>query len=199
MIGASSSGIDQSVVNWFNDRAHASTALVRAAEVVTWFGNALVLTVIVLIAAVVLLARRQRWSALFVAATASVGGLVNSGVKEFVGRARPVVEHPVAIAMGKSFPSGHALSSTVVYGVLLVVFLPVVPKRWQAVAIATTATLVLAIGVSRVVLGVHYPSDVVVGHLLGLALVIGSTALFSAKMSDYWPARRLMERGHDRR
>ena len=92
----------------------------------TWFETRLVLTVIVLIAAVVLLARRQRWSALFVAATASVGGLVNSGVKEFV-RWRPQWTR----ATQRKVFSGHALSSTVVYGVLLVVFLPVVPKLME--------------------------------------------------------------------
>jgi undecaprenyl-diphosphatase len=108
--------------------------------------------------------------------------LANSALKEVVGRARPVVEHPVAMATGKSFPSGHAMSSTVIYGVLLVVFLPMIPSRWQRAVIAATVVLVLAIGASRVALGVHYPSDVAAGHLLGVALVVGSTAVFSRRV-----------------
>jgi undecaprenyl-diphosphatase len=74
------------------------------------------------------------------------------------------------------------MSSTVVYGVLLVVFLPTIPKRWQPAALAVTVVLVLAIGASRVGLGVHYPTDVAAGHLLGVALVVGSTARFSARL-----------------
>jgi membrane-associated phospholipid phosphatase len=122
----------------------------------------------------------------YVAVTASLGGLANSTLKELIGRARPVVEHPVATASGKSFPSGHAMSSTVIYGVLLVVFLPMIAKRWQRPTIATTAVLVLAIGLSRVALGVHFPSDVIAGHLFGVGLVVGSTALFSAKIAPCW-------------
>jgi undecaprenyl-diphosphatase len=159
---------------------------VRFLEIITWFGNALTLSVIVIAGLIVLLVRGRRWPALYVAVAASVGGWANSTLKEVVGRARPLVEHPVAVATGRSFPSGHATSSTVIYGVLLVVFLPLIPKRWQPAAIAATVTLVLAIGASRVGLGVHYPSDVAVGHVLGVALVVGSTALFSAKIAPCW-------------
>lgn len=186
---SSSTGIDQSIVNWVNDRVHSSDGLVTTFKAITWFGNSLTLTGIVIAALIVLLARGRRWPAVFVAATATVGGLANTALKEIVGRARPVVEHPIAFADGKSFPSGHAMSSTVVYGVLLVVFLPLVPKRWHHAVIGATAGLVVAIGASRVALGVHYPSDVVAGHLLGLALVVASTALLSAKISPCWTAR----------
>jgi undecaprenyl-diphosphatase len=167
-----------------NDRVHGSDGLVGLFKIITWFGNSLTLTVIVIAAVIALLVRGRRWPALYIAATASVGGWANSTLKELVGRARPVVAHPVAVAGGYSFPSGHAMSSTVIYGVLLVVFLPLVAKRWQPVAIATTIVLVLAIGLSRVALGVHYPSDVAAGHFLGLGLVLGSTALFSARVTS---------------
>jgi undecaprenyl-diphosphatase len=185
MIGTSSSGgFDQSIVNWLNDRVHDSDGVVQFFKIITWFGNSLTLTVVSIVAMIVLLVRGRRWPAVYVAVTASLGGLANSALKEVVGRARPVVEHPVAMASGKSFPSGHAMSSTVVYGVLLVVFLPLVAKRWHAPAIAVTVVLVLAIGLSRVALGVHFPSDVVVGHLLGVGLVVGSTALFSGRVRN---------------
>lgn len=158
----------------------------RFFEIITWFGNSLTLTAVVIAAVIVLLVRGRRWPALYVALTATLGGLANSALKEVVGRSRPVVEHPVAVATGYSFPSGHAMSSTVTYGVLLVVYLPLIARRWQRWTISATATLVLAIGASRVALGVHFPSDVVAGHLLGAALVVGSTALFSAKIAPCW-------------
>jgi undecaprenyl-diphosphatase len=154
---------------------------VRAAEFATWFGNTLTLTVIVIAVVTVLVARRHAWSAIYVAATASAGGLLNSALKELVGRARPIVEHPITTVGSMSFPSGHAMSSTVIYGALLIVVLPVIPKRWQPAAVAATATLVLAIGASRVVLGVHFPSDVVAGHVVGLAVLLGFTHLLSAR------------------
>jgi undecaprenyl-diphosphatase len=75
------------------------------------------------------------------------------------------------------------MSSTVIYGALLIVFLPLVPKRWKSGTIAVTVTLVLAVGASRVVLGVHFPSDVAAGHVIGLAVLTGCTFLFSARKS----------------
>ena len=120
---------------------------------------------------------RQRLS-LFLAFTAIGGGLVDSAVKIAVNRPRPVVEEPLAYAFGKSFPSGHAMSSTVTYGALLLAFLPIVPKRFRWVAWLATTTLVGAISMSRLFLGVHYVSDVVGGVVLGLAWLVGSAAMF---------------------
>jgi membrane-associated phospholipid phosphatase len=86
---------------------------------------------------------------------------------------------PVATAHGKSFPSGHAMSSTFVYGSLLLVFLPVVRRRVRPILFGLTVVLVAAIGFSRLALGVHYITDVVGGVVLGLAWLAASTAAFS--------------------
>ncbi|MEA2685143.1 MAG: undecaprenyl-diphosphatase, partial [Actinomycetota bacterium] len=67
----------------------------------------------------------------------------------------------------------------VVYGTLLLVFLPLIARRWRPLVIAAAAGLVLAIGFSRLALGVHYLSDVVGGIILGLAWLATSTAAFS--------------------
>jgi undecaprenyl-diphosphatase len=107
------------------------------------------------------------------------GGLVDSAVKVMVNRPRPVLDEPIATAIGKSFPSGHAMSSMVTYGALLLIFLPALRGRWRVVGIAGTATLVFAIGLSRILLGVHYVSDVIAGWTLGLAWLLGATAAFS--------------------
>ena len=106
------------------------------------------------------------------------GGLVDSAVKILVDRPRPEVDHPVHTAFGKSFPSGHSMSSTICYGALLLVFLAVLHRRWRPPAIAATVLLVLAIGSSRLLLGVHFLSDVLGGYALGLAWLVGATALF---------------------
>jgi undecaprenyl-diphosphatase len=115
---------------------------------------------------------------LFLVATTLGGSIVSTGVKLAVDRPRPEVDHPIIEAFGKSFPSGHALSSTVVYGAILLTFLPVLRPRLRHLAIAVTATLVLFIGLSRLFLGVHFLTDVLAGHILGLAWLIGATSVF---------------------
>jgi undecaprenyl-diphosphatase len=111
--------------------------------------------------------------------TTTVGGaLLSTVIKVLVNRPRPEVDHPIVTAFGKSFPSGHALSSTVVLGTVLLVFLPVLGRPHRRVAVVATAALVLAIGASRLLLGVHFLSDVLAGHVLGVAWLTGSTAMF---------------------
>jgi undecaprenyl-diphosphatase len=84
-----------------------------------------------------------------------------------------VVDAPVATAPGNSFPSGHALGAMVVYGALLLVFLPAV--RHRKAFISAMALIVFAVGLTRVALGVHYVTDVLAGWLLG-ALWLSITA-----------------------
>ena len=66
-----------------------------------------------------------------------------------------------------SFPSGHAVGDLVIVGGLLVAYLPVIAPRWRTLVIALGAAVVVMIGVSRVVLNVHNPSDVLAGWSLG--------------------------------
>jgi membrane-associated phospholipid phosphatase len=87
---------------------------------------------------------------------------------------------PVAHANGLSFPSGHAQSAMVAACVLLLVFLPALRGAARAAAVVVAAVAVLAIGFSRVALGVHFASDVVAGYVLGAAWVAALTALFTA-------------------
>jgi undecaprenyl-diphosphatase len=112
------------------------------------------------------------------------GGIVDSLVKILVNRPRPVVDHPVATAMGHSFPSGHAMSSVVTYGALLLVFLPLVTGRWRHLTVGLISVLILGIGTSRLLLGVHFVSDVVGGWILGLAWLLGAVAVFETWRVD---------------
>jgi undecaprenyl-diphosphatase len=138
-----------------------------------------VLGVVVGAAALFLLKRGRPRLAVYLVVTAILGGLVDSALKVLVDRPRPLVDHPVATAFGKSFPSGHAMSSTVTYGALLLAFLPAIGARWRRVAVAVTALLVLLIGCSRLLLGLHFLTDVVGGYLLGLAWLAAATAAFA--------------------
>ena len=122
--------------------------------------------------------------ALFVVVTAAGSVLLNALVKESVHRLRPVLADPVAHAQGLSFPSGHAQSAIVGYALLLLVFLPVLPGAWRRVAAAGAVLMVLAIGFSRVALGVHYVSDVWAGYVLGAAWLAAMVAAFDVVSLD---------------
>lgn len=116
--------------------------------------------------------------AVYVAVTGLGSAVLNTGVKALVDRVRPMVEAPVATAPGASFPSGHAMGSTITYGVLLLVFLPVLPPRFRRPAVVAVVALVAAVGVTRVALGVHYPSDVLGGWLLGVLWLAVTASAF---------------------
>ena len=170
--------MDASVANWMNGWVHRWPALVSALEVVSWFGWPLWLSVTVMAGAGYALWRGRRRLAVYLVVTVVGGSLVDTGVKLAVNRPRPLVDHPLDTAFGTSFPSGHAMASTLTYGALLFAFLPMIPRRWRRVAVTAAIVMVLAIGCSRLLLGVHFVSDVIGGYVLGLAWLLAASAAF---------------------
>jgi len=137
--------------------------------------------VVVLAAVVVwLLWRRLPRLALFVVVTGLGSSLLNAVAKSAVHRLRPLLTNPVAHESGLSFPSGHAQAAIAGYSILLLVFLPVMQGVWRRLGIALAVFMVLAIGFSRIALGVHYLSDVLGGFGLGGAWVAAMAAAFNA-------------------
>ena len=126
-----------------------------------------------------LVTRRYRL-VLVVAAILLGGALFTEVAKVAVGRPRPPWEHLVD-APGFSFPSGHSLNSTATYGLLAVVAWRVtrLPRLLRGLAVAAALVLPFAIGLSRVALGVHYPSDVLGGWSAGLAFVASGAVLIA--------------------
>jgi undecaprenyl-diphosphatase len=123
--------------------------------------------------------RRGFWRvAIFMITTPLLGGVISSVVKIVVDRERPEFDEPIAQAFGKSFPSGHAMTSTVGYGTMLLAFMPLIPAAWRPRAIAGYVLLVLLISASRLGLGVHFLSDVLGGIILGAAWLSVSVATF---------------------
>lgn len=171
--------VDQGVAERVHDVVRGNTPVRVAARVVTAFGSPPVLYAVGGAAAAYVLRRGRRRLALYVALTGLLGGLLNSAVKVLVDRPRPVFDDPIALAFGRSFPSGHAMASTVVYGAVLLAFLPALRRRGLAGrAVAATVALVVLIAASRLALAVHYLSDVVGGVTLGVAWLCASTAAF---------------------
>ena len=170
--------LDDRWARWLHDRIAddgGAEALLRA---VTFTGGTRFLLLAVTVVVLWLLRRRARRLALFLAVVCAGGALVNILVKGVVGRPRPEWDEPIATAVGKSFPSGHSMSSTICYGAVLVVLLPLVAPRFRRLAIGAVALWVLAIGFTRMALGVHFLSDVLGGYVLGAAWLAGSIALF---------------------
>ena len=122
--------------------------------------------------------KRFRW-AIYLAFTTGVGGLLNLALKGFFERARPELAEALRQAHGYSFPSGHAMGSTVVLGALSYLALRTLPRwRWRAAALALACTLILAISASRIYLGVHWISDVGAGICAGLIWVVTATVAY---------------------
>jgi undecaprenyl-diphosphatase len=177
-------GMDEDAAQWLNDRFYGHDAAISVLELISFLGKPIFLGIAIGIPALWLLRRGARRLVLFLVVTALGGGIVDTIVKVVVGRPRPEVKEPIIEAFGKSFPSGHSMSSTFCYGALLLVFLPVLHGRWRTLAIGATITLVGAIGFSRLTLGVHYVTDVLGGYLLGLAWLLASVAAFEIWRED---------------
>ncbi len=144
-----------------------SAALIDTARVITWAGSTWVLVPLALVCVVLLVRAGRRQDALAVAV--SLGGVIaiDSALKALVARPRPAVEHLQAVS-GWSYPSAHTGQAGAFWTSLLLVALSRTRTRrasWAATALA--ALIVLAVAWSRVYLGVHYPSDVIAGALLG--------------------------------
>ncbi len=160
--------VDHRAAAWLNSLVAGHAPVVRVVKAVTWLGSGGVLWTLTGAAAVVL-AIRRRWRLVIYLLVTGAGELTLDPVlKALVGRLRPVVAHPIAYGTGDSFPSGHALGSLVCYGALFLVFLPAVRGIWRRVFIVVIATLIAAIGISRLLLGVHYLSDVLGAWALGI-------------------------------
>ena len=171
--------IDQGVADTVHEWAlRQPDVFVTFLNVVSWLGKPPFLIAIAGLSAAYVLWHDRRRLCVFIVTTATLGGLIDTVVKVLVNRPRPEFETALAHALGKSFPSGHAMSSTVVYGTLLLVFLPVVPRRARRYVAGATVALVLLIAASRIALGVHFLSDVLGGIVLGLAWLAASVAAF---------------------
>ncbi|MEU2390891.1 phosphatase PAP2 family protein [Streptomyces sp. NPDC007369] len=125
--------------------------------------------------------RGDRPRAMRVAAVTVAAAVVSQGMKAAVGRDRPLWPDPVDAAHYAAFPSGHAMTAAAVCGMLLWLLPPSAHKAWARGAWVLASVSVLGVGFTRVYLGVHWPSDVLAGWLLGVAL---------AALAIVWPGRR---------
>jgi membrane-associated phospholipid phosphatase len=170
--------VDGTVAVWLH--THATGFVTALLTAVTRLGGTQVLLAVTLGAAAGLMFRRRFAHAALMGAALAGGQGLNWALKAAFERPRPSFSEPLATAAGFSFPSGHAMVALTVYGALaFVIATDARSRRARAVVLGSALVLVLAIGFSRVYLGVHYASDVLAAYSAGLAwlMVCGLTLL----------------------
>ncbi|MDB4905225.1 MAG: Phosphoesterase PA-phosphatase related [Gemmatimonadetes bacterium] len=177
---------DDAVLRWLG--AHRTPLLDRVMLEITLLGTGTVVMMIVLIAVLFLWLSTHRQSALLLLFATAGGIVLNNIMKVSFNRPRPQIIAWGTTAMSSSFPSGHAMSATIVYGT--VAYLAARLQRTHSARIATMGVaivLIVLICTSRMYLGVHYPSDVIAGVTVGLAWA--SFCLASLEAFQVWARR----------
>lgn len=164
---------DEQISRWVHSLANP--LLDRVMLAITFVGNPLPLIIATTLLAFFLLRRYQlRRVALLYAGAAYTSYFLSALLKRQFKRERPHLwQQIIRLPSDPSFPSGHAMISMTVYGLaawLLAHYYP----RWRRVIYLVAGLLIFSIGVSRVYLGVHWPSDVLAGFLFGFLVIVAS-------------------------
>lgn len=164
--------LDLVIVTWF--RAHSTLALDRTGVAVSLIGSPVAMAVLAIVVAIVLAARRRwillgGWIGVFVG-----GGILDWTLKIVIQRPRPSGAAAFLHGQSFSFPSGHAMGSLLGYGMLAYLLARFWASRRASrlTLITIAAVLIVAIGLSRLYLGVHYFSDVIAGYAAGLVWLV---------------------------
>jgi len=160
--------LDDDVSRWVADTVPAGVEWV--ARIFTWLGGPIGTTVVAAVAVVLLLRASRRGDAAFVVLSLVGITVLVAVLKATYERARPDTGSPVALPHSYSFPSGHAATAVVLYGALGLLLAERASSRLRAAAwLGAAAAAALAIGTSRILLNVHFVSDVAAGFAVGLA------------------------------
>ena len=177
VIDGESGPVDTAVLVFI--RAHMPAALTGVFEAITVTGSAHVLVPLIVTATLALLIARRRFEAALLAASTICGAAVVYVVKTVVGRERPDL-WPAQWYWGSSFPSGHTLvvAAFAAAGALSLARIWPATRAW---AVAVALVWVVLVGLSRLVLGVHWPTDVLAAACIGATLPLGLSLAFDFK------------------
>jgi undecaprenyl-diphosphatase len=158
--------LDSQIAVWFHAHLTATVAtllhLMSTPGGAMWVGATLALTTCALV-------WTRRWSVLTkIMLAGPCGMLLGELVKLLVHRQRPYTAGPFVDWSGYSFPSGHTLGATLLYGTFVLLVLPRLGRLlWRIIALTATALLILCVAFSRVALGAHYLTDVTAAMIFG--------------------------------
>lgn len=169
---------DARVADRLNDLANGNGVVLDASLVLTQLGGTAVAVAVFVVVTLVLWAASSRRLSAYVCATGVGLAVLIPTSKVLVARARPLVEAPVAdVPLSGSFPSGHTATAVVLFGCLAVVALwrTRLPTTARSAIVALVVAGSVVVGLTRLVLGVHYVTDVVAGWSLGAAWLAVTT------------------------
>ena len=159
---------DVAALQWLG--AHHTPWLTSVMTEVTPLGTGIVVLAVVGVTAAFLWHTEHKISAQLLLAATAGNIILNNVLKLYFDRARPSVFEWETHAASSSFPSGHAMSATVVYGTVAYLLARLQKHAWSRAVTLVAATILIAlICMTRLYLGVHYPSDVLGGIIVGLA------------------------------
>ena len=159
--------LDRSVADW--GQRHASPLTDHVLNAITVVGQpGSVAVLAALVALVETIRTRNRWIAPFMLLVIEGTGLLTTTVKELADRARPAL-NPIAETLGPSFPSGHSSWSAAFLAATALILSRDRAPRMRAVMAGTAAGLAVSVAATRVLLGMHWLSDVIAGRALGWA------------------------------
>ncbi|MEU4601226.1 phosphatase PAP2 family protein [Nocardia sp. NPDC023988] len=169
---------DVRVLDWMI--AHRSEPLTTVARVITDLGGTVAMTILALVTVIWLLARRDLPVAALVGVTSLGAGALVWGIKRIVDRHRPPMDSRLVTELSLSYPSGHSLGSAAVGGVVAIALVPRLRRVWvRRTAVGVAVVFPIAVGLSRVYLGVHWITDVLAGWIVGLLWLTLSVTLFT--------------------
>ncbi len=160
--------LDQKVTDWFQQ--HGTPVFFWVMSVITFFGSGLWLGLATTPGAAILIWKRAWYRLLILVLAVPGGGVLNVLLKTAFHRERPLWEHPLVVLNSYSFPSGHTMGATLLYGLAAVLgFYRVRSWRGRVWIVAGASGIVFLVGLSRIALGAHFLSDVLGAVAAGLA------------------------------
>ena len=141
-------------------------------SIFTFLGSTTWLALTTMFIFIMLFIKKRKLEAFLFVGTMAFSGIFNQLLKMLYHRPRPTIQ-PLVEATGYSFPSGHSMASFTFYGLLAFFIILKLNHLTGKIAVITLSLLlILFIGVSRIYLGVHYPTDVLAGYTAGIATLI---------------------------
>jgi len=173
-------GFDMKIIRRVQERIDNPNT--RLMKLFTFLGSPLVISILVVLSVVFLYSKGRRREATGMLIANMAGAGFNEGLKHILRRQRPVI-HRLISARGYSLPSGHAMGSVMFYGTLSYLICKQVKGIfYKMLTCAASLFMVFMTGISRIYLGVHYPSDVISGYAAGSAWLSASIKGFNAML-----------------
>lgn len=161
-------------------RSFRNDSLTSFFRIVTDLGDRIAYALIIVALTAYLWFRHRNWKlSIEITAVLILAALSNIALKQVINRSRPEGDHLVEVAT-LSFPSGHSMSAMAFYGFLIYLAIRSrVGRMMKFFLVTVLLTIIISIGLSRIYLGVHYPSDVAAGMMGGLIWVTGCAVIFN--------------------